>query len=99
MAVALAFAPMAVMVMPTMVDGRRGATTPVVHAFADHDHGAGRHAEDDLADHAQSRAQDAMPVLAPAAGGAAWTATTFPVGDQPVHAAGRVREPFEPPRA
>lgn len=100
-AAAVAFVLMAVMAVPTMAEARHEATAPVVHAvqaFADHDHGADRHAEDDLVHHTQSHAQRVMPAFATAAKAAAWMAMMFRAVGEPVRADGRVREPFEPPR-
>lgn len=92
---------MAVMAMPTMAGAYHEATSPVAHAvlsFADHDHAADRHAEDDLVHHAQSHAQGVMPAFETVGMAATWMAMAFPVVDEPVCADGGLREPFEPPR-
>lgn len=101
-AAAVAFVLMAVMVMPTMADACQAAAPAVAHAvpsFADHDHAADRHAEDDLAHHAQSHAQGVMPAFATATMAAVWIAMAFAAVDEPVTADGGDGELFEPPRA
>lgn len=101
-AAAVAIVLMAVLVVPIMAETRHEAALPVAHAvlsFADHDHAADRHADDDLAHHAQSHAQGVMPAFAMITMAATWMAMTFAAVDETVRADGGIRGPFEPPRA